>query len=35
MTAFLCKSKATLLEHMKSMLDTHIAEEEDFIAWDQ
>jgi hypothetical protein len=33
MTAFLCKSKASILELMKSMLDAHIAEEEDFVAW--
>jgi hypothetical protein len=33
MTAFLCKSKATILELMKSMPDAHIAAEEDFVAW--
>jgi hypothetical protein len=35
MTAFLRKSKASLLDLMKSMPDpdAHIMEEEDFIAW--
>jgi hypothetical protein len=33
MTAFLRKSKAALLEHMKSMPDAHITEEEDFVVW--
>jgi hypothetical protein len=32
-TAFLCKSKAALLEHMKSMPDAHVAKEEDFAIW--
>jgi hypothetical protein len=31
MTAFLCKSKASILELMKSMPDVHVAEEEDFV----
>jgi hypothetical protein len=31
MTAFLRKIKASLLEHMKSMPDVHVAEEEDFV----
>jgi hypothetical protein len=35
MTAFLRKSKATILDLMKSMPDTHIVEEEDFVAWGQ
>jgi hypothetical protein len=33
MTAFLCTSKASLLELMKSMPDAHIAKEEDFVVW--
>jgi hypothetical protein len=33
MTAFIHKSKVVLLEHMKSLPDAHIAEEEDFVAW--
>jgi hypothetical protein len=33
MTAFLHKSKAMLLELMKTMPDAHIAEEEDFVVW--
>jgi hypothetical protein len=33
MTAFLRKSKASILDFMKSMPDAHIAEEEDFVAW--
>jgi hypothetical protein len=33
MTAFLGKSKAALLDHMKTLPDAHIAEEADFIAW--
>jgi hypothetical protein len=33
MTSFLRKSKATILDHMKSMPDAHITEEEDSIAW--
>jgi hypothetical protein len=35
MTAFLRKSKAAILEHMKTLPEAHIAEEEDFIAWGQ
>jgi hypothetical protein len=35
MTAFLWKSKASMLELMKLMLDAHIAEEEDFVTWGQ
>jgi hypothetical protein len=33
MTAFLCKSKAALLNHMKTLPNAHIADEEDFVAW--
>jgi hypothetical protein len=33
MTAFLHKSKASILELMKLMPNAHITEEEDFIAW--
>jgi hypothetical protein len=33
MTAFLHKSKATILDLMKSMPNAYIAEEEDFVAW--
>jgi hypothetical protein len=33
MTAFLCKSKATILELMKTLPNAHIAAEADFIAW--
>jgi hypothetical protein len=33
MIVFLRKSKASLLEQMKSMPNVHIAEEEDFIVW--
>jgi hypothetical protein len=33
MTAYLRKSKASLLDHMKSMPDAHIANEEDFVMW--
>jgi hypothetical protein len=33
MTAFLHKSKAAILDHMKSMPDAHVAEEEDFVMW--
>jgi hypothetical protein len=33
MTAFLCKSKAVLLELMRSMPDAHIVKKEDFVAW--
>jgi hypothetical protein len=33
MTAFLRKSKALILKHMKTLPDAHITEEEDFIAW--
>jgi hypothetical protein len=33
MTAFLHKSKALLLEHIKSMPDAHVAEDEDFVVW--
>jgi hypothetical protein len=33
MTAFLRKPKAALLDHMKSIPDVHIADEEDFVAW--
>jgi hypothetical protein len=33
MTAFLCKSKAMLLQLMKMLPNAHIAEEEDFVAW--
>jgi hypothetical protein len=32
MTTFICKSKATLLDHMKTLLDAHITAEEDFVA---
>jgi hypothetical protein len=32
MTAFLRKSKATLLNHMKTLPDAHIVEDKDFIA---
>jgi hypothetical protein len=30
MTSFLCKSKAAILDLLKSLLDAHIAEEKDF-----
>jgi hypothetical protein len=33
MTVFLHKSKASILELMKFMPDTNIAEEEDFVMW--
>jgi hypothetical protein len=33
MTAFLRKSKATILELMKMLPDAHIVVEEDFVAW--
>jgi hypothetical protein len=33
MTAFLRKSKASILELMKLIPDVHIAEEEDFVMW--
>jgi hypothetical protein len=33
MTAFLRKSKAAILELMKTLPDVHIVEEEDFVAW--
>jgi hypothetical protein len=33
MTAFLHKSKASILNLMKSMPDAYIAEEEDFVIW--
>jgi hypothetical protein len=33
MTAFLRKSKATILELMKTLPDAHIAAEEDFVVW--
>jgi hypothetical protein len=33
MTAFLRKSKASILELMKTLPDAHITEEEDFVAW--
>jgi hypothetical protein len=33
MTAFIRKSKAALLDHMKTLPDAHIAEEADFFAW--
>jgi hypothetical protein len=33
MTAFIRKSKAALLDHMKMLPDAHIAEEADFVAW--
>jgi hypothetical protein len=33
MTAFIRKSKAALLDHMKTLPDAHIAEEADFVAW--
>jgi hypothetical protein len=33
MTAFLCESKAAILELMKMLPNAHIAEEEDFVAW--
>jgi hypothetical protein len=33
MTAFLLKSKASILDLMKSMPDAHITEEEDFVMW--
>jgi hypothetical protein len=33
MTAFLCKSKAAILELMKTLPDAHITVEEDFVAW--
>jgi hypothetical protein len=33
MTAFLCKSKAAILELMKTLPNAHIAEEADFVAW--
>jgi hypothetical protein len=35
MTAFLQKSKASILNLMKSMPDVHVAEEEDFVVWGQ
>jgi hypothetical protein len=35
MTAFLRKSKASILNLMKSMPDAHVAEEEDFVVWGQ
>jgi hypothetical protein len=33
MTSFLCKSKATILDLLKSMPDAHITEEEHFVVW--
>jgi hypothetical protein len=33
MTAYLHKTKATLLDLMKTLPDAHITEEEDFVAW--
>jgi hypothetical protein len=33
MTAFLRKSKATILELMKTLPYVHIVEEEDFVTW--
>jgi hypothetical protein len=33
MTAFLRKSKATILELMKTLPNTHIAAKEDFVMW--
>jgi hypothetical protein len=33
MSAFICKAKATLLDHMKTLPDAHIAAEVDFVAW--
>jgi hypothetical protein len=33
MTAFLCKSKASILNLMKSMPDAHVTKEEDFVVW--
>jgi hypothetical protein len=35
MTSFLCKSKATILDLMKTLPDAHIAEVDDFEAWGQ
>jgi hypothetical protein len=33
MTSFLRKSKVTIIELLKSLLDAHIAEEKDFEVW--
>jgi hypothetical protein len=33
MTAFLCKSRVALLEHMKSIPDAPAADDEDYIMW--
>jgi hypothetical protein len=33
MMSFLCKSKATILNLLKSLPDMHIAEEQDFEVW--
>jgi hypothetical protein len=33
MTAFIRKAKATLLDHMKTLPDAHVAAKEDFVAW--
>jgi hypothetical protein len=35
MTAFLCKSKVALLEHMKSIPDAPAADDEDYVVWGQ
>jgi hypothetical protein len=33
MTAFICKSKVMLLEHMKSIPNVPAAEDEDYVVW--
>jgi hypothetical protein len=33
MTSFLCKSKVVILNLLKSLLDAHITEEQDFEVW--
>jgi hypothetical protein len=33
MTVYICKSKATLLEHMKSIPDAPATKDEDYVVW--
>jgi hypothetical protein len=33
MTAFICKAKAALLDHMKAIPDAPGADDEDYIVW--
>jgi hypothetical protein len=35
MTAFLCKSKVALLEHMKTIPDAPAADNKDYVVWGQ